>query len=97
MYGEADSISFPYAHVSTEDNRLQISSTGQLRHLKGKHKLIINFNVSRMLARKGVAEKVINQFKSKKLMMKLNINLSLRLIKIVKKFLNQIMPCLLYL
>ena len=70
MYGEADSISFPYARVSTEDNRLQISSTGQLRHLKGKHKLIINFNVSRMLARKGVAEKVINQFKSKKLMMK---------------------------
>jgi len=70
MYGEPDSISFRYAHVSTEDNRLKITATGQIRHLKEKHKNRISFNVRRMTARKGVAEKVINQFRVKKFMMK---------------------------
>ncbi len=69
MSGKNHSITFRHARVRSADNHLQISATGHLDHLKGKHKAVITFDIHRMYARSGMAEKVINQFAVKKLMM----------------------------
>lgn len=70
MKGTDDAISFRNVNVSTNDKRLQIAATGNITNLKDKQKLLIKFDVSRMHAKPGVAELVINQFATKKLMMK---------------------------
>ena len=69
MKGTDDAISFRNVKVSTNDNKLQVAATGDITNLKEKEKLLVKFNVNNMLAKKGIAETVINQFSVKKLMM----------------------------
>ena len=70
MRGNSEAISFRNVKVSTNDNKLQIAATGDITNLRDKYKLIVKFDVSRMHAKPGVAEQIINQFATKKLMMK---------------------------
>ena len=70
MRGNSEAISFRNVKVSTNDNKLQIAATGDITNLRDKYKLIVKFDVNRMHAKPGVAEQIINQFATKKLMMK---------------------------
>lgn len=70
MKGTPNTINFRNVKVSTNDNKLQLAATGNITNLKDKYKLVVKFDVSRMHAKPGVAEKVINQFATKKLMIK---------------------------
>ena len=70
MKGTDDAISFRNVKVNTNDKKLQIAATGDITNLKDKYKLLVKFDVSRMHASPGVAEKIINQFATKKLMIK---------------------------
>lgn len=69
MKGTNNSISFRNVKVSTNDKKLQLSATGGITDLKDKYKLHVRFDVSNMTAKTGIAEKIINQFATKKLMM----------------------------
>ena len=70
MKGTPNTISFRNVKVNTNDNKLQLAAIGNITNLKDKYKLLIKFDVSRMHAKPGVAEKIINQFATKKLMIK---------------------------
>lgn len=70
MRGNSEAISFRNVKVSTNDNKLQIVATGDITNLRDKYKLVVKFDVNRMHAKPGVAEQIINQFATKKLMMK---------------------------
>lgn len=69
MKGTPNTISFRNVKVNTSDNKLQLAATGNITNLKDKYKLLVKFDVSRMHAKPGIAEKIINQFATKKLMM----------------------------
>lgn len=69
MKGTPNTISFRNVKVNTNDNKLQLAATGNITNLKDKYKLLVKFDVSRMHAKPGIAEKIINQFATKKLMM----------------------------
>lgn len=69
MKGTPNTISFRNIKVNTSDNKLQLAATGNITNLKDKYKLLVKFDVSRMHAKPGIAEKIINQFATKKLMM----------------------------
>lgn len=69
MSGTDSTMSFRNIHVFTNDKRLTIAATGNISHLKQKELLNVHFNVTSMHAKKGIAEKVINQFTVKKMMM----------------------------
>ena len=69
MRGTPHTINFRNVKVSTNDKKLQIAATGNITNLRDKYKLLIKFDVSNMLAKKGVVEQVINQFAMKKKMM----------------------------
>lgn len=70
MRGNSEAISFRNVKVSTNDNKLQLAATGDITNLRDKYKIVVKFDVSRMHAKPGVAEQIINQFATKKLMMK---------------------------
>ena len=69
MKGTNNSISFRNVKVSTNDKKLHLAATGGITDLKDKYKLHVRFDVSNMTAKTGIAEKIINQFATKKLMM----------------------------
>lgn len=69
MKGTPNTISFRNVKVNTSDNKLQLAATGGITDLKDKYKLHVRFDVSNMIAKTGIAEKIINQFATKKLMM----------------------------
>lgn len=69
MKGTPNTISFRNVKVNTSDNKLQLAATGNITNLKDKYKLLVKFDVSNMIAKTGIAEKIINQFATKKLMM----------------------------
>jgi hypothetical protein len=69
MKGNKNSISFRNVKVSTNDKKLQLAATGGITDLKDKYKLHVKFDINSMTAKTGVAEKIINQFATKKLMM----------------------------
>lgn len=69
MKGTNNSISFRNVKVSSNDKKLQLAATGGITDLKDKYKLHVRFDVSNMTAKTGIAEKIINQFATKKLMM----------------------------
>lgn len=70
MSGSDSTMSFRNIIVKTDDKKLNIQATGDIKNLKDKEKLDIRFNVNKMTARGDIKEKVINQFAVKKLMMK---------------------------
>lgn len=69
MKGTINSISFRNVKVSSNDKKLQLAATGGITDLKDKYKLHVRFDVNSMTAKTGMAEKIINQFATKKLMM----------------------------
>lgn len=69
MSGTADAMHFRNVEVNTADNRVRIGATGDITDLKNKYKMLVRFQVNKMYAMKGSAEKIINQFAVKKLMM----------------------------
>ena len=69
MSGTDSTISFRNVRVFTNDKKLTVAATGDITHLKEKELLNVHFNVSSMHAQTGMAEKVINQFAVKKMMM----------------------------
>ena len=75
MKGNKNSISFRNVKVSTNDKKLQLAATGGITDLKDKYKLHVKFDINSMTAKTGVAEKIINQFATKKLMMNQLYNL----------------------
>lgn len=69
LNGTAEQIEFPLIQVATSDNRLSLNAQGRITHLSGGQQPIVNFNVTQLRSKQGMAEKVINQFVVKKLMM----------------------------
>ena len=69
MKGTNNSLSFRNVKVSSTNKKLQLAATGGITDLKDKYKLHVRFDVSNMTAKTGIAEKIINQFATKKLMM----------------------------
>ncbi len=69
MKGTNNSISFRNVKVNTDDNKLQLAATGGITDLKDKYKLHVRFDIGSMTAQTGIAEKIINQFATKKLIM----------------------------
>lgn len=70
MRGTPNTISFRNVKVNTSDKDLQIAATGNITNLKDKYKLIVKFDIHNMHAKTGMAEKIVNQFATRKLMMK---------------------------
>ena len=69
MKGTADAIHFRNVKVSSNDKKLHVAATGGISNLKDKYKLHVRFDINSMTAKTGIAEKIINQFATKKLMM----------------------------
>ena len=67
--GTDDRITFKKVQAATADKRLSLTTHGHIRNLSGKQSTIISIDVDRLLSKRGMAEKVINQFVVKKLMM----------------------------
>ena len=70
MQGDDNGMRFSDVRVSTDNNTLTVAATGRINDLRGKHKLNIHFDVSRMTTTAVEAERIINQFAVKKFMMK---------------------------
>ena len=70
MSGTDSTLSFRNVQVYTDNKQLTVSAVGDISHLKEKELLDVHFHVSRMKTTTSMAEKVINQFTVKKLMMK---------------------------
>ncbi len=69
MSGDQNALHFRGVSVSTPDKDLTITASGDITNLREKHKLVVRFQVSQMLAKVGVPERIVNQFPVKKLMM----------------------------
>ena len=70
MRGDADNLWFNDIFVSTLDNSLTVTASGQLSHLREKELFHGHFEVQRLSASTTTVERVINQFPVKKFMMK---------------------------
>ena len=70
MSGTADNIVFRGVRVSTDDKLFHVAANGRIDHLHNKELFKVSFDVSQMLAKQGIKEKIICQFPVKRLMMK---------------------------
>ena len=70
MSGNDESMQFRNVKINTSKNDLTIQASGFISGLKDKYKLQVHFDVHRMLAKVGSAERIISQFPVKKYMMK---------------------------
>ena len=70
MNGDDNSMTFHNVSVKTTDNQFVVKTKGTITDLKDKYKLRIHFDIDHATAAGDVAERIINQFKSKKFMMK---------------------------
>ena len=70
MSGNDNGMSFRNIKVINSNKNLQISAKGGISHLKEKHLIDIHFNVATLYAKNHITEKIIRQFKVKKLMMR---------------------------
>ena len=62
-------MNFRGIHINTDDDKLVINATGNLRNLNDGKKLTLFFQVHDMVAKPGIKDKIINQFMVKKYMM----------------------------
>lgn len=56
--------------INTDDKKFALAATGILRDMKEKEKLNLHFDVQDMVAKSGIAHKIVNQFQIKKFMMR---------------------------
>lgn len=68
--GTDSTLAFRNIEVHTPDQRLKINAFGDISGLKKKEDLNIHFHVNKMTAKGKVKQEILNQFKSKKMMMK---------------------------
>ena len=69
LNGTDKGMNFRSIHINTDDNKLIINATGNLRDLTDGRKLNLHFFVHDMVAKPGIKDKIINQFTVKKYMM----------------------------
>lgn len=69
IFGSSQGMNFRGIHINSDDNKLVINATGNLRHLTEGRKLTLHFEVHDMVAKPGIKDKIINQFIVKKYMM----------------------------
>jgi hypothetical protein len=67
--GTDQGMNFRGIHINSDDNKLVINATGNLRNLTEGRKLTLFFLVHDMVAKPGIKDKIINQFTVKKYMM----------------------------
>ena len=70
MSGTADKMAFQNVSVGTDDKRFHVAANGRIDHLKNKELFTVSFDITKMLAKQGIMEKIISQFPVKRLMMK---------------------------
>lgn len=70
LSGTASELMFHRVKVSTTDHKLRIAASGGVDSLRGKHKYKVHFHVDRLVAKAGMAERIIDQFVVKRYMMK---------------------------
>lgn len=69
LFGSDQGMNFRGIHINSDDDKLIINATGNLRHLTEARKLTLYFEVHDMVAKPGIKDKIINQFMVKKYMM----------------------------
>ena len=69
VVGTDQGMNFRGIHVNSDDNKLVINATGNLRDLTDAKKLTLYFLVHDMVAKPGIKDKIVNQFTVKKYMM----------------------------
>ena len=69
MQGDDDAMTFTDVEVTTPDKRLLVQAEGSLCHLRQKYDLHVHFDVSKMYAKGGEAERIIKQFPIKRFLM----------------------------
>jgi len=69
MHGDIDDIAFDEVEVSTPDKHLLVLAKGTVHNIRNKHGLHVHFDVPRMYAKKGMAERIIHQFPIKRFLM----------------------------
>ena len=67
--GTNKGMNFRGIHVNTDDNKLVINATGNLRNFSPAKDLNLHFYVHDMIAKSGIKDKIVNQFTVKKYMM----------------------------
>nr|MCR4808524.1 hypothetical protein [Prevotella sp.] len=67
--GQQDGMEFDDIVVKTEDDMFHLNATGGIENLRNKYLLNISFHVDEMLAKQGMAHRIIDQFVVKKFMM----------------------------
>ena len=70
MSGNDEGMQFRDVRINTQKKDLTIQASGFISGLKDKYKLQVHFDVHRMHAKVGSAERIISQFPVKKYMMK---------------------------
>lgn len=68
--GDTACIRFHDAVVTRPNNQLQVKAHGEIRQFRDGRTLKGHFQVSEMVARQGEPERIINQFRSRKFMLK---------------------------
>ena len=68
--GTDEGMRFTGVKVSTADDKLKIKAAGGINNLKKRRGYKLHFDVQQMTAQRGVAERIINQFPVKRLMIK---------------------------
>ena len=69
LNGTDQGMNFRGIHVNSDDKKLVINATGNLRNLTDSKKLTLYFRVHDLVAKPGIKDKIINQFTVKKYMM----------------------------
>lgn len=69
MSGTREKMTFSKVQVHTNDKRLTLMAHGYIDHLNERKPATVSFDVDQLVSKQGMAEKVINQFIVKKLMM----------------------------
>ena len=69
LNGTDQGMNFRGIHINSDDDKLVINATGNLRNLTDGRKLTLFFLVHDMVAKPGIKDKLINQFTVKKYMM----------------------------
>lgn len=69
LNGTNKGMNFRSIHINTDDNKLVINATGNLRNFSPARELTLHFFVHDMVAKPGIKDKIVNQFTVKKYMM----------------------------
>ena len=69
LNGTDKGMNFRSIHINTDDDKLVINATGNLRNFSPARELTLHFFVHDMVAKPGIKDKIVNQFTIKKYMM----------------------------